>query len=124
MKSSHRQDRAWFLATAKAVAKSLKQRSDGTSLRIRIPGQATDTNTDGWRTVIGDLGRGKPRLEIWFDRFSGYPERKLYACFFTMNRQQITAITKQVSKTLWPVRQITMADTLDEKFLERVINFS
>lgn len=117
MKLKPKQDRAWLLATDKAVAERLKLHSEGTPLRIRIPSRATAMNTDGWSANIGDLGKGQPRLEIWFDRFSGYPERKLYACFHAEVRPQITSITKRVAQKLWPARVVTMNDTKKEKFL-------
>lgn len=116
MKSTARQDRAWLLATARAVAERLKVRSEGTCLRIRVPSRATVMNTDGWSVVIGNLGRGKPRLEIWLDRFAGYPQRKLWACFNTSDRAQMTAITKRVDRKLWPTRTVTAKDTDDEEF--------
>jgi 5-methylcytosine-specific restriction endonuclease McrA len=103
--------------TSKAVAEELKLHIEGTKLRIRIPSRATTTNTDGWRAIIGDLGKKKPRLEIWFDRFPGYPERKLYACFFSVDRQKMITITKRVSRKLWPIRTVTSKDTYEEKYL-------
>jgi 5-methylcytosine-specific restriction endonuclease McrA len=112
-----RQDRVWLLATAEAVAEILKMRSEGTRLRIRIPKQASTTNTDGWHVVIGDLGKNQPRLEIWLDRFSGYPERKLYAGYCAKAHPQIIAITKRVSKKLWPARVVTSEDTSKDKYL-------
>ena len=117
MKAKSKQNRAWLLATAKAVAQRLKLRSEGTHLRIRIPSRSTTTNTDGWSAIIGDLGKGQARLEVWFDRFSGYSERKLYACFRTEVRPQITSITKRVARKLWPARVVTMDDTEEEKYL-------
>ncbi len=110
MKANLRQDRAWLLATASVVAKRLKMRSAGTQLRVRIPSGTAPTNTEGWRAIIGDLGKYQARLEIWLDRFSGYPERKLYACFYSEARQQITFITKRVSRKLWPARIVTPKD--------------
>ena len=112
-----RQDKAWLLATAKVVAERLKSHSEGTRLRIRIPSGAGTTNTDGWFAVIGDLGKNQPRLEVWLDRFSGYPDRKLYACFRSEARQQMTAITKHVSRKLWPTRLVTAEDTDEDKHL-------
>jgi 5-methylcytosine-specific restriction endonuclease McrA len=111
MKAKRRQDRLWLLATAKAVAEQLKMQSEGTRLRIRTPRRTTTTNTDGWCAVIGNLGKGQPRLELWLDRFAGYPERKLYACFYSDSRPQITSITKRVSRRLWPIRTVTDDDT-------------
>lgn len=117
MKSKHKHDHAWLLATARTVAEKLKARRQGTRLRIRFPSRATITNTDGWSAIIGDLGSRQPRLEVWFDRFSGYSDRKLYACFRAEIRSQITSITKRVSRKLWPARIVTMDDTEEENFL-------
>ena len=92
----------------------MKAESEGTRLRIRVPSHATAMNTDGWRAVIGDLGKNQPRLELWYDRFSGYTERKLYACFRSDVRQQIISMTKRVSQNLWPVRVVSLSDTSEE----------
>lgn len=114
---SARKDRAWLLATAIAVANKLRMCSRGTRLRIRIPRRASTTNTDGWYAIVGSLGKQQPRLEVWLDRFSGYPERKLYACLRSEVRRPITSITKHVSRKLWPVRDITPGDTDEGNFL-------
>lgn len=89
-------------------------------MRIRMPNRATTTNTDGWAAIIGDLGKGTPRLAIWLDRFSGYANRKLYACFYSNQRQPLAAITKRVNRKLWPARTITLDDTEEEKHLRLV----
>ena len=110
-KSKRPHDRKWLLATARAVAEQLKQQDRGTRLQIRLPRGTARTNTDGWSVILGNLGSGQPKLEIWLDRFSGYPDRKLWACFHSESRQQITSITKRVSRKLWPVRTVTPDDT-------------
>lgn len=115
MSNKPRQDSRWLLSIAKAVASELQLRGKGTSLRIRIPSRVHATHTDGWRVVIGDFGKKTPSLEIWFDRFSGYPERKLYACFSSDVRLQITSITKRVSEKLWPIRVVNLKDISYEK---------
>jgi 5-methylcytosine-specific restriction endonuclease McrA len=117
MKAKTRQNRAWLLATAREVAARLKHHREGTRLRIRIPTRTATTNTDGWSAIIGDFGKNQPRLEVWFDRFAGYPERKLYACFQSQARAPMIALTKRVSRRLWPIRVVTLKDTDYEKFL-------
>jgi 5-methylcytosine-specific restriction endonuclease McrA len=109
--------RSWLLSTAKAVAVALGRHASGTKLRVRSPKRAGVTNTDGWYAVVGDLGKGKPTLEIWFDRFTGYPDRKLFACFRSKERAPLMAITRRVSQKLWPVRVVNLNDTEDERFL-------
>jgi 5-methylcytosine-specific restriction endonuclease McrA len=106
-------DRKWLLATAKVVAADLKRLSAGTPLRVSRPKRTTTTNTDGWRVRIGSLGRGAPKLEIWLDRFTGYAERKLWACIWADSRLSISTITRHAKKELWPVRTITFRDTAD-----------
>lgn len=115
MKSHEKQDRAWLLATAKAVANELKHHSKGTSLRVRTPSRVAKTNTKGWSALIGTLGKGQTRLEVWFDQFSGHPKRKLYACFYSCVRPQIISIVERVSKNLWPVRVVTIKDVQGDK---------
>mgnify|MGYP003953321571 CR=1 FL=1 len=111
MTTNSRRDKAWLLATAKAVAAAMKEHSAGTRLRIRVPARTTATNTDGWAAIIGDLGENQPRLEIWLDRFSGYPDRKLYACFRSESRRPVAVMTERVSQKLWPVRVVNPKDT-------------
>lgn len=117
MQLKFRQDRAWLLATAKTVAERLRLRSNGTRLSIRMPRRATTTNTDGWAAIIGNLGKGQPRLEIWFDRFTGYPDRKLYAGLCSETRPPLITITKRASRKLWPARTVTADDTEEDKSL-------
>jgi len=114
MKAKPKHNLAWLLATARAVARELKRRSAGTRLRIRIPRGDISTNTDGWRVRIGDLGKNQPKLEVWLDRFTGHSQRKLWACFSSYkSRPPILAITKRVSRRLWPTRVLTTSDIKD-----------
>lgn len=117
MNAKPRHDSRWLLTTAKAVANKLKSCCEGTSLRIRIPSRVDETNTAGWMVVIGDLGKHQPRIEIWFDRFSGYDERRLCACFHSDERPAILAITKLVSARLWPVRVVSTADIGEGEYI-------
>ena len=117
MAVNRERNKAWLLATAKVVAERLKSCCEGTRLRIRIPSRAGTTNTDGWSAIIGDLGANQPRLEVWLDRFSGYPERKLYACFRSEARRQMASITKRVSRKLWPARIVDSEGTDEGKHL-------
>jgi 5-methylcytosine-specific restriction endonuclease McrA len=110
-----KQDKAWLLATAKAVARKLKLQCKGTRLRVRMPNRATTTNTDGWSAVVGNLGKGQPRLEVWLDRFSGYSDRKFFACLRSEKRKPIVAITNRVARKLWPSRVVTRDDLADEQ---------
>jgi HNH endonuclease len=109
-----RQDSAWLLATAKVVTAALKGHQRGTALRIRNPHRSTVTDTDGWRVVIGDLGKGQPRLEIWLDRFTGHQKRKLWACFKSVSKKPIIEITGRVHRKLWPTKTLRSDDVVSK----------
>jgi 5-methylcytosine-specific restriction endonuclease McrA len=116
MRAKLRQDKAWLLANAKAVAAKLKLLTEGTRLRIRIPTSASATDTDGWFAILGDLGKGQARLEIWLDSFSGYPERKFYAGLYHPVTQKIAAVTKRVAQELWPIRIMGAHDITKDSY--------
>jgi hypothetical protein len=115
MKAIRRQDKARLLTNAKVIAALLKPHTRATSLRVRIPSRAVETNTDGWAVVVGNLGKNQPRLEIWLDRFSRHPERKFFMCFRSAVRRGVVAMTKRLSRKLWPIRVISSADINDGK---------
>jgi 5-methylcytosine-specific restriction endonuclease McrA len=115
-KTAHR-DKAWLVSTARAVAETLKPKVRGTGIRVRLPSAAVASNTDGWSALIGDLGRGQPQLQIWLDRFTAYPDRKLSASLYTYSTRKINSIINRVDKKYFPVRVITPADTEDEGHL-------
>ena len=71
------------------------------------------TNTDGWKIFIGKVGKSDPRLEIWLDRFAGYPKRTFCICFGSNIPESVKAITDQVSRKLFPVRTVSMADVTE-----------
>jgi len=109
-----RHNKRWLLTTAKHVALQLKTRRAGTPLRVRMPYRIVPTNTDGWRVIVGDLGdASQPRLEVWLDRFPGYENRKLYACFYSWKNANLLKLTKKVARKLPPVRVVSEADTTD-----------
>jgi 5-methylcytosine-specific restriction endonuclease McrA len=108
-------NQSWLLNIAKNVAEQLKPQLKGSRVRIRIPRRASYADTDGWMTIVGDLGPGQPRLEIWLDRFTGHRERKLYACLYSKDREKIVSITKRIISKLRPRREITWKDLADHR---------
>ena len=111
MPTAPKKDRTLLLATASDIVQRLQSRGEETSLRIRRPRKAHEAPTDGWVAFIGDLGTGSPRLQVWFDRYAGYPTRKLWAGFFSRDAKAIDKMAKDVSDRLWPIRELTEADT-------------
>lgn len=116
MKAESRNDRAWLVATAKEVARKLELRCADTAIRLRPKVSSDSTDTGGWLVAIGSLGKGKPTLEIWYDKFAGYEDRKLSACFRSKDPDKIRHLVKSVADRLPPVKIVTDADTLKGKY--------
>jgi 5-methylcytosine-specific restriction endonuclease McrA len=107
MKANSRQDKVLLLKTARAIVKILWERSEGTSLRVRWPSRVGQVNTGGWRACIGDLGKGKPKLQIWLDYFAGHETRKFNFCFFLDSRAKMLKLAKRAARELPEHRRIT-----------------
>lgn len=120
-KRTARQYQNWLQDTAEVIIEKLKLRSEGTSMRLRVPTGGHTTNTDGWTVKIGSLGKDQPELQIWYDRFSGYEERKLYACFFSKNRRSIKNLIKHISKDMYPVRNVSNRDIVETEIKKKEI---
>jgi 5-methylcytosine-specific restriction endonuclease McrA len=105
-----------LLNTAKAISDGLLQRRFGTRLKVRRKLDPYETDTNGWGATVGYLGKGWPSLEIWYDRFSGSSDRRLYAGFLTEDSQKIDALCKLAKNKLSPVRTISDKDIKKHPF--------
>ncbi|MBL9117514.1 MAG: HNH endonuclease [Verrucomicrobiaceae bacterium] len=112
METKRVRDDAWLLRVARRIAQELQLQSRGTALRVRRPVRVHSTDTDGWMAGIGTAGTDKLALEIWIDRYSGCPDRKFYAGFFSKNEKAIRSIASR-SKSLWTVREVTDDDVTE-----------
>jgi 5-methylcytosine-specific restriction endonuclease McrA len=110
MKTNPRQDKSLLLKTARGVVEKLWNQTEGTSMRLRWPSRVGMVNTGGWRAKIGDLGRGKPNLQIWLDYFAGHDARKFNFCFFWDNVAKMRRIADRAAKELPIHRRITHKD--------------
>lgn len=117
MRRKLQQNGRWLLSIAKEIVSQLKSHSRNTPIHIRRPNHVQQTLTNGWSVRIGDLGKGQAKLEIWYDRFSGHADRKLNACFYSGNSKSIQRLTKDISRNLWPVRVVTIKDTISDDFV-------
>jgi len=115
MNPKDKKERRWLFEVALSVADELRARRAGTSLLIRRPTRPYSTGTDGWGVVIGSLGKGRPGLEIWLDRFTRLPNRKFYATFYSRKEPAIRALAFR-SKALWPVLKLTFDDLAESAF--------
>jgi hypothetical protein len=89
--SASRESKA-LVKIAHDVAKALKPGAKDYRLRVRLPTRSSATETDGWRVTIGDLGKGRPTIQVWLDHFTGKTDRTLSA-WFEGTRDQIKVLT-------------------------------
>ncbi len=117
MTTIDKRDRARVKRVAVEIAAKLGLSVSHGDLKILKPSQTdcVTTNSRGWAIEIARLGRGKPDLEIWIDRFTGHAERKLYACFYSTKLDQIEALAKQAPKA-WRIRKLDDEDLSEGKF--------
>jgi len=95
---------------AEDIADELRQRADGTC--IRVPGKIKVTgwsNADGWWCQIGTLGPHQPKMEVWLDRFTKHKNRKFWACIVQNDQRRLAAVVRRVGEFV-PVRTITRTD--------------
>lgn len=109
-------DRKQLVEIARSVAKALKPVAKDYRLRVRLPTRSSATKTDGWCVTIGDLGKGRPTVQVWLDRFAGKTDRTLSA-WFEGTRDQIKVLTRRVEKRLTPVKVVTPDEIEVGKYL-------
>ena len=56
-----------------------------------------NTETDGWRVDLRYISSIKCHVELWFDRWTAYEERKLWYGFYSPDKEVITTFAKEYS---------------------------
>ena len=85
-----------FCRFIEALYDALKMARIGQPLNLRdraaIPAPNT-TTSDGWRKKIGSLGKGVV-IELRWDKFTGYPDRKLWYGVYSKAEEEIRNISR------------------------------
>ena len=66
--------------------------------------------TDGWKVVLGNLGRGTPRLELWLDRYPVAKHRCFWFGFFSNNKRVIKTLITGAPSHLSKPGKLTNTD--------------
>jgi len=66
--------------------------------------------TGGWKVVIAGLGLGKPRFELWLDRYPNTETRRFYFGFYNPAKWKIKKLVSAVPEHLKPVAELTKDD--------------
>jgi hypothetical protein len=111
---SDQQDKQRTSRVAQLIRSQLEKQDNADQIRWRRPLIPWATNTDGWFVRLGNLGRGKPYLEVWLDRYLGRTRRYFWFGFYSPNFKIIQRLIKFQSNFLQPIR------SLGNKDLEKV----
>lgn len=103
-----------LLRVAQAVVDLLQPAVRGMDVKVQKPRPPWKTASDGWMTIIGDLGKGKPSIEIWLDGFSRHKSRRFYAGFHSSQETLIEWLA-YASKSAVPRRRLADAELVDSE---------
>lgn len=106
-------DKKRLRTVATLLKEELAHRARGTRINLRPKLRRAQTNTDGWRFVLGSVkGRGL-RLEIWLDRYAKGKQRRFWFCVYSGQKEKLLLAIKKVPKYLKPIRTLTVNDVME-----------
>jgi 5-methylcytosine-specific restriction endonuclease McrA len=70
--------------------------------------RVTRTNTDGWKCELARMGRGRPWLELWLDRYPLAKQRRFWYGFYSPDRSKIRQVIRRVPEHLEPGRELSL----------------
>lgn len=76
-------DKKFLKALAQASHSLLRERHLGKPFRVSDKVRIRDTETEGWAATIGSYGPFQTSAEVWLDRFTGHPTRKVYYALYS-----------------------------------------
>lgn len=79
-------------------------------IRLRPAIILRNSYTKGWRVELAGMGAGKPRLELWFDRWADPRKRRFWYGFYSRQPSKLKAITKRLPSYLQPKHSFTDED--------------
>jgi 5-methylcytosine-specific restriction endonuclease McrA len=106
-------DKQRISRVAELIRSKLEEQGQTDQIRWRRVSSSV-TNTQGWMARLGSLGRGKPYLEIWLDRYAGRSKRYFWFGFYSPHPRAMQQLLVWQSDSLQPIR------TLGDKDIEKV----
>jgi 5-methylcytosine-specific restriction endonuclease McrA len=107
---SDRQDKRRLRRVAELIRDDLLSLDESAEIRWRNTIRCDNTNTAGWAVDLGGLGRAKPILQLWLDRYPGPSRRYFWFGFYSPNSQSVRWLIKRQPESMQPVREIGNQD--------------
>ena len=104
-------DKAFLRSVAESLRDSLLESGIGTPLTIRRRLRLEFGYTDGWFVSVAGLKGWNCTLQVWLDRFAGYPQRKLYYGFCSNQKTDIKKLERRARPFFGEPKVITLEDT-------------
>ena len=93
---SDRQDKRRLSRVAELIGAELVAMDEGSEIRWRDRIRCEGTNTDGWVVRLGNLGKGRPYLELWLDRYARRGERCFWFGLYSPQHQKLRRLVKKL----------------------------
>ena len=92
-------DKSNFIVTVDRTLKQLNKLLEDYNLHPKSVNSLNivNTETDGWRVGLRYIPLLKCYLELWYDRWTAYNERKLWYGFYSPDKEVITSFAKEYS---------------------------
>ncbi len=103
-------DKKFLRELAKSVHSELHSRRLGFPLRLKRIPKIRTTNSSGWAATIATFSGYKCRAELWLDRFTSHPIRKVYYCLYAFEKDGLAKLAQASRKEFGPHLSINLKD--------------
>jgi hypothetical protein len=108
--NSIKKDKERIRRLAELIYAALHEQGHGPHIRANGITRPAKTWTDGWKLRLGTLGRGKPFLELWLDKYPARDRRCFYWGFYSPNPKALPWLMKQLPRSLQPSLPVLTKD--------------
>lgn len=109
-------DRQYFSTLASSVLRSLQMRQNLGEFTIRMGAVKTEaTDTDGWKSALGNLTSPNLSFEIWHDRFQGGNERKIWFGVSANDPKSLKQVGSMLREQFYMARNIGEAEIIYDR---------
>jgi 5-methylcytosine-specific restriction endonuclease McrA len=91
-------DKQFLRELAKAAHMELRNRHLGKPFRISTKVRVYSTRSAGWAVTLGSFSGYQTSAEVWIDRFTGHPTRKVYYALMASKKDGLARLAKKAGR--------------------------
>src|SRR5262249_23024458 len=103
---SDRTDKLALKAFSEVMHQELHQRLRK-RVRLRSKLKLTNSWTKGWRVQLAGIGKGQPRLELYFCHWADPRKRRLWYGLYSAQPKELRTLVKRLPSYMMPKRKFT-----------------